>query len=199
MKIRRLATAFILATIPLLAQAPSTSSGPTLEETLDWLSNNIGAFTVNYGVHGTQLPYAEYEFYGSLSYEPLAMTSCNLKIRASVVNSVNSDSGGTKKHHDDNVSLIYSIPLGSLTSVTQGKPMVSSLIPSSGISFSNDRALYAVQFQSAVSVIRLDQTPGGTSTTDRLSLMSDKDPSFIARVQNAFSHAVDLCGKKEAF
>jgi hypothetical protein len=40
---RRLLTAVILATLPLLAQAPPTSSGPTLAETIDWLSGRVGS------------------------------------------------------------------------------------------------------------------------------------------------------------
>jgi hypothetical protein len=197
----RLSTAILVA-IPVMAQAPTTSSGPTLEETLEWLSNNIPTLTVNYRVHSQSASLGPSEHYGALSYEPVAMASCNIKIKSTLTYALNGQlSNGAPLHSENTSVVIYSIPLGSLSSVVQSNPLTSGLfVGAQDARYSDDRPLNATKLQGRSSVIRMEQLPGGrTSTQEWVLLMSDKDPSFIARIQKALSHAVDLCQKKEAF
>ena len=167
------------------------SSGPSLKETLDWLKEKIptGVVRFSWSMNG----HTYYSIYRSTIWD---LESCTVTVGTEITL-------GTNQYNPAPASTIgtthYTIPLGTLSNGTVGKRDL--LLSGNTQLVSGDSSQYRVTLFSAVKQILMqgEQASGSTAASQDCFSLGFSDESTARRVLDAFSHAAELCRKKEPF
>jgi hypothetical protein len=171
--------------------AAQKNSGPSLKETLDWLKEKIPIGVVRFWWSKNSQTF--YSIYRSKVWD---LESCTAIVGPEFTS-------GTNEYRPVPTSTLsttrYTIPLGTLSRGTVEK---SNLLPAgNGRLVSGDSSVYRVILSSVAKQILMqaDSPSGSTAASQDFFSLGFSEESMAQRVLDAFSHASDLCRKKEAF
>ena len=175
------------------------AESPTLEQTREWLSNNLGALSV-----AGSFKIGDESITESIRWIPVELKSCSLAVRRFEQQSSSSaQPDGTRRFEHQSCSRVFTVPLGSIVSLTAGRRALQDFWgrQPEGISI----ALYTLELRSKSANIQSEGTctsnGNSSSSNKRLQVVEFEtgDSDFLRRIQNALTHAADLCKAKEIF
>lgn len=176
---------------------------PTLEQTLNWLQENIssaGLTNLSKGKHGDE----EVWYMDSSVWSPLAVNSCNIGLRQRLVNETRFPDGSrisSESRRD------FRVPLGWLHSSTIASAPLADAVgpmfhyPSASVGVLRMEFSRPVQIDVLVTtqVLRGPPTNVNETFTMKSVTIAGSDREFLRSLQLALDHAKKFCAAKELF
>lgn len=169
-----------------------TGNGPTIDDTLEWLTNNLSLLTI---VHRYRNTPGDTDFTLSYKWWPINMKGCNMSIGREETNDWRSPTVGNGHQV---LSANVTIQLSTIASVTHSQGTIAevSWISQGGL----NEPVWMITMTSRSNNIRIDCTSGCSNGAAREYRMGSRDKDMTQRIATALSHAVQLCGgSKEPF
>lgn len=174
---------------------------PTLEQTLEWLSNNLGATGLSVSETDRWEDTAtDVERTAELRIVPVEAKSCNITVQRVLITTTElSYKENGRRKTDRNLVRCTSterIPLGSISSVTL-EPFES--FRAMGIQRGPQVQRVLLTASNTIMQVETSCGVGSKRGSTKSADFPSKDLDFLKRIQNALSHAVKLCKGKEVF